>query len=230
MKRVWLILAVFLGLAMQAVPASADVVYTLNCNGNSANCGAGNNNNNFGTVTLSTPVANKVHVLIQLASGFRFGNGNDASTALLWNTTFTSNSNENITAMSNSDFSPTGAISNSSYSAGSYFGAGYDFRVERTNNNNNSTVTALSFDVTRQGGMTLGPLNFAEFNNDNGGAYFFAAQIRTTQSGSDLFWVASNKAGVKVPEPGTMTLSIAALGGLMGLAMLQRRRKLARAA
>jgi MYXO-CTERM domain-containing protein len=42
--------------------------------------------------------------------------------------------------------------------------------------------------------------------------------------------VASNTAGVKVPEPGTWTLSIAGMAGLAGLVMLQRRRKWARVA
>lgn len=227
MKRVWLILAAMLGLAATAMPASADVQYTLNCSGNAANCGAGNNNFNFGTVTLSTPNGlTSVHVVVQLAAGYRFSSTNNDD-AFYWNApTFALNNNQNITNLT-STFDSNGVQNNGTRNAGSYFNTGgFDYFVER--DNSGGSPTSLSFDVTRTGGLTLGDFN--EKNGDNAGAYFFAAQIRTTTAFSSLFWVASNKAGVRVPEPGTMTLSIAALGGLMGLAMLQRRRKLVRAA
>ena len=225
MKRFWLILAAMLGLAASAVPASADVVYTFNCSGSAANCGAGNNNFNFGTVTLSTPVANSVHVVVQLASGYRFGGSNNDD-AFYWNApTFAMNNNQNITNLTGT-FDSTGVQNNGTRNAGSYFNTGgFDYFVER--DNSGGSPTSLSFDVTRTGGLTL--TNFAETNGDNAGVFYFAAQIRTTVNNSSLFWVASNKAGVNIPEPGTMTLSIAALGSLMGLVMLQRRRKLARA-
>ena len=220
MKRFWLILAAMLGLAVSAMPASAAIQYTLNCSGNAANCGAGNNNFNFGTVTLSDNGGGSVDVTVQLASGYRFGgNGVDS---LYWNTSASGNQTlSNVT----SGFGPTGSQANSSYAAGSYFSTGstnFDFMVERSNNS--GAPTLLSFDVTRTGGLTLA--DFATGND--GGAFYFAAQIRTTDN-TTLFWVASNKAGVDIPEPATMTMSIAALASLMGLAMLQRRRKLARA-
>jgi len=225
MKRVWLILAAMLGLAATAMPASADVQYTLNCSGNAADCGAGNNNFNFGTVTLSTPNGlTSVHVVVQLASGYRFSSTNNDD-AFYWNApTFALNNNQNITNLT-STFDSNGLQNNGVRNAGSYFNTGgFDYFVER--DNSGGSPTSLSFDTTRTGGLTLA--DFAQGND--GGVFYFAAQIRTTASGSNLFWVASNKAGVRVPEPATMTLSIAALGGLMGLAILQRRRKLVRAA
>ena len=51
MKRILLAMAVFMGAAMQAVPAAADVSYTLNCSpgGSSFTCPSGAN---YGSVTL----------------------------------------------------------------------------------------------------------------------------------------------------------------------------------
>ena len=67
----------------------------------------------------------------------------------------------------------------------------------------------------------------ADFATGNdGGVFYFAAQIRTTAS-STLFWVASNQAGVSIPEPATWMLVFAAMAGLT---VFYRRRKLARAA
>lgn len=217
MKRFWLILAAMLGLAATAIPASADVQYTLNCSGNAANCGAGNNNFNFGTVTLSTPSAGNVHVVVQLASGYSFGNTNNQD-SFYWNTNLSGSGSAETLSNLTSTFDSNGAQSNGSYNAGSYFNTGgFDFFVER--DNNNVLPTSLSFDVTRSGGLTLA--NFASTNGDGAGVYYFAAQIRTTAS-STMFWVASNKAGVNIPEPATWALFFAAMAGLT---VLYRRRK-----
>lgn len=220
MKRFWLILAAMLGLAVQAVPASADVVYTLNCSGSAANCSGANANFNFGTVTLSTPSAGNVHVVVQLAGTNRFSASNNTD-SFYWNTSASGNQ---IISNLTSTFDSNGSQSNASsgLDAGSYFNTGsFDFFVER--DNSGGTPQSLSFDVTRSGGLAL-----ADFANGNGssGVFYFAAQIRTTAS-STLFWVASNKAGVTVPEPATWMLFFAVMAGLT---MLYRRRKLARAA
>ena len=220
MKRVWLIFAAILGLAATAMPASADIQYTLNCSGSAANCTGANANFNFGTVTLSTPNGlTSVHVVVQLANGYSFGNTNNQD-SFYWNTTASGNQTlSNLT----STFDSNGSQANGSYAAGSYFSTGgqnFDFFVER--DNNNVLPTSLSFDVTRTGGLTLA--NFATGND--GGVYYFAAQIRTAAS-STMFWVASNKAGVRVPEPATWLMFFAAMAGLT---LLYRRRKLVRAA
>ena len=68
MKQFWLILSVFLGLASTAVPASADIQWTLNCS--DTPCTGSNANNNFGTVVakqIGTGSAAYVEVTITLA-------------------------------------------------------------------------------------------------------------------------------------------------------------------
>src|ERR1044071_491756 len=52
MKQFWLILTVFLGLASTAVPASADIQWTLSCS--AAPCTGSNANHNYGTDRKST--------------------------------------------------------------------------------------------------------------------------------------------------------------------------------
>ena len=217
MKRFWFILAAFLGLAVQAVPASADIVYTLKCS--TVACGG---STTYGTVTLSTPVnLTSVHVSVQLTSNYQFGGNNTDS--FLWNGL--TNDTLVVSNVTGGGFD-SGNITNGDHEA-SVFTSGsnneFDYLIQRSNNM--GAPTSLSFDVTKSGGLTL-----ANFATDNDGAgFFFAAQIRTTSS-NDLFYVASNTVGVKVPEPGTWTLSIAGMAGLAGLVMLGRRRKWARVA
>ena len=73
MKRVWFILAAFLGLAVSALPASAAIQYSLSCS--TAACTAAGGSINYGTVTL-TPSGSgssaKVTVSVSLAAGYRF--------------------------------------------------------------------------------------------------------------------------------------------------------------
>jgi MYXO-CTERM domain-containing protein len=211
MKRVWLILVAFLGLALQAAPASAAIQYTLNCT-TVACTGAGSGN--YGTVTLTDIGSGSIHVDVSLESGYRFGANN--TDALLWN-----GLTNDILSVSNltSGFGPTGSNANGSYAASPFTTASttFDYRLQRSNSS--GAPTALSFDVTKTGGLTLA--NFATGND--GGVYYFASQIRTIDN-TTLFYVASNQAGVQVPEPGTLTLSIAGLAGLAGLVLLRRRR------
>jgi len=211
MKRFWLFLATFLGLAIMAVPASAAMQYTLNCT--TVAC-SGGGSGNYGTVTL-TDNSGVIHVNVALASGYQFGANNTA--ALLWNGL----TNDTLVVSNlTSGFGSTGSNANGSYTAGTPFNASgaFDYKILRSNSA--GSPAALSFDVTKTGGLTLA--NFATVND--GGVYYFATQIRTTSSAT-LFYVASNLAGVKVPEPGTITMSIAGLMGLVGFAVLQRRRK-----
>jgi hypothetical protein len=215
MKRFWLILATALGLATQAVPASAGVQYTLNCT-TVACTGAGSGN--YGSVTLTDIGGGSINVSVSLSSGYQFGANN--TNALLWNgLTADTLVVSNVT----SGFGPIGNNANASYAASPFTTATqlFDYKIQRSNSS--GAPTALSFDVSKTGGLTLA--NFATGND--GGVYYFASQIRTTSS-STLFYVAANQAGIAVPEPGTLTMSIAGLMGLVGFAMLQRRRKLAR--
>jgi hypothetical protein len=219
MRRFWLILTAFLGLALQAVPASAAVQYTLNCNA-VATCSG-----NYGTVTLTQSGAagsESIHVDLTLASGFQFAANNTHS--LLWNGL----TNDTLTVTNlvgnASAFNVVAGGANGAYAASPFTTATQLFDYEIDRSNNSGSPTALNFDVTKTGGLTLA--NFATGND--GGVYYFAAQIRTIAS-STAFFVAANQAGIQVPEPGTLTLSIAGLAGLAGMALLRRRRYRAQA-
>jgi len=219
MRRFWLILTAFLGLALQAVPASAAVQYTLNCT-TVACTGAGNGN--YGTVTLTNLGSGKINVAVALASGFTFGPKDGH--LLLWNGTGNTDqlSISNITSNA-STFGIEGSGNNGTYNPPSPFNATGAFDYSMTRSNNASGASTLSFDLTKSGGLALA--NFATTND--GGAYYFGALIRG--SSGDPFFVASNQAGVNVPEPSTLTLSIAGLAGLAGMALLRRRRYRAQA-
>jgi hypothetical protein len=213
MKRSWLILAAFLGLAIQAAPASAAVTYSLSCT--TILC-TGPGTGTYGTVTLTQSGASgseKVNVSVVLASGYQFGSNN--THALLWNgltndTLSVSNYSSNA-----SSFGVLSSGANGSYAASPFTGSSnnFDYAVDRANNS--GSPTSLSFDVTKSGGLTLA--NFATDND--GGGFFFAAFIHKNSTDTN-FYVASNQ----VPEPGTLMLSVPALAALAGLAVLRRRR------
>jgi hypothetical protein len=222
MKQLWLILAAFLGLASQAVPASAAIQYTLNC---STLACTGTGSGNYGTVTLTQSGAvgaETIHVDVSLASGITFGGNNTHS--LLWNGL--TNDNLSVTNLTGnaSTFNVVASGANGSYAASPFTTATQLFDYEIDRSNNSGTPTALSFDVTKTGGLTLA--NFATGND--GGVFFFASFIHQNSSNTNFF-VASNQEGIQVPEPGTLTLSIAGLAGLAGLALVQRRRYRAQA-
>ena len=221
MKRFWLILAAMMGLAASALPASAAVVYTLNCT--TVAC-TGGGFGNYGTVTLTQSGAvgaEKVNVSVSLASGYRFGsNGNPA----LY---FNGATNDTLTmsafsSVGGGNFGATASGANGSRNASPFstdilgfcISTCWDYGTQRTNNS--GTPTGFSFDVIKAGGLTL-----ANFTDNDGGGFFFAADIRTLAS-STLFWVAAKG----IPEPATWALFFAAMAGLT---VLYRRRKLARA-
>src|SRR5258708_7063564 len=80
MKRFWLILAAFLGLAASAVSASADLLFTLNDPGGAFSPGT------FGTVNLHQVGSGSsayVTVTLQLAAGDVFA-GTGAGFAITW--------------------------------------------------------------------------------------------------------------------------------------------------
>jgi hypothetical protein len=216
MKRLGLILAALMGLAVQVVPASAAVQYTLDCT--TVAC-TGGGFGNYGTVTLTQSGAvgaETIHVTVALVSGYQFGTKDTNS--LLWNGTGNTDT-LTVTGMTSdaSAFAIQGSGANGTYIPASPFNAtgAFDYAINRTNNG--GTPTTLSFDVTKSGGLTL--LNFATGND--GGAFFFGSVIRATASG-DNFFVASN-----VPEPQTWLMFFA---GLAVLPVLQFRRKRIKAA
>jgi hypothetical protein len=194
------------------------VQYTLNCK--SVAC-TGVDSGNWGTVTLTDIGGGKINVAVVMASGVELGANNQ--NAFLWNGTGNDTLTISNLTSNASAFAIQGAGANGTYAPPSPFntsGAAFDYAINRTNNG--GTPTTLSFDLTKSGGLTLA--NFA--TTDDNGAFYFGALVK--QSGS-TFFVAANQAGVKVPEPGTLTLSIAGLAGLAGLVLLQRRRYRVRA-
>ena len=229
MKRLGLILAALVGLAVQAVPASADMVFTLNCNG--APCTGGAAGHNYGTVTLQTVSSTQVHVIVDLAapgavSGETFANSS-AGFAIAWDLNGGVPDSIAISAATPSSGSFAVATTGGSY-LGDYKAApftqgtngdGFNYAIDYNGATGTSGNNKLIFDVTRSTGLVLGDF----VKNPN---YFFTADIAIS---GDTFNVASNGPGVKMPEPQTWTLSIAGLAGLTGLVMLQRRRKEAKA-
>ena len=239
MKGFWLALATVLGLAVQAVPASAAFTWTYTLNCNTSNCNSGND---YGTVkltqigsgTVQSPY--QIQVTVNLHAGYTFDNSNATrSYALLWNlqndpdTTISSvtnhftvqdggDNNHSYAALNPSTPIATPFTSSSCGTAANCFEyAIKDTRTDRTDSN-------LVFDVTKNGGLTMSSI-LNPFTKDNAG-YYFAAYI-TNSSGADM-WVGTN--ADPVPEPMTWTMSVAGLMGLAGFAMLQNRRKLAKAA
>lgn len=225
MKRVWFILAALMGLAVSALPASAAVQYTLNCS--TAACTGAGGSINYGTVTLTesgSGASAKVNVSVSLSAGYRFG-GSNGTPALYFNGA--TNDTLAMSAFSSVGGGSFGAVAsgaNGSLTASPFstntqilcfISTCFDYGTQRTNSS--GTPTGLSFDVTKSGGLTI-----ANFTDNDGGGFFFAADIRTLAS-STMFWVASNKT---VPEPATWALFFAAMAGLT---VLYRRRRLARA-
>lgn len=237
MKRFWLILAAMLGLAASAVPASAAVVYTLNC----TNAACSSTSTTFGTVTLNqTGAVGSEHVTISvsLASTYYF----NTSYALLWNfnsgdaatpaeTIVKQGGNQgNFTVQNsggaNGEFAFSPFTTHASSCSGANSPSCFDYAVKH--NSNPSIFGAdqtLSLDVTKSGGLTLG-----NFTANTLGFAFAASVTRCTSLvfnipscvNSQTFTVAAKA----IPEPATWALFFAALAGLT---LLYRRRKLARA-
>src|ERR1043165_549425 len=222
MRLAWVILAVLMVLALQAVPASAGLTYTLNCTANPCTGAA----NNYGTVEITTQGAQTGHVIVNvtLAAGEKFADLSWAY-AILWdignspNLTITpQGNNASHFAVQNSGnpslylASPFGHNNNNC--SGQNATSCFDYGV--AHKDSSGMDSTLAFDVTSSAGLALS--NFVATSE----GLSFAGMI--LQSGSSTpFYVASN--GTPVPEPQTWTMSAAGLAGLAGLAMLRRRRK-----
>jgi len=217
MKRVLLVLAAFLGLAAQAAPASADMVYTLTCD--TVACGSPTN---YGTVTLKQ-IGSSVEVTVALAPNTFAGTG--AGYAINWNIT----GNPNLTTAldgahpllpgqtfdTNNFAIKDNTVSGKTYKA-SPFGSDWMYAIDsKQSGGNASNDNTLIFDVTKSGGLVL--TDFVPLSG-----FMFAVDIWQSAHGP-TFVVAA-----KVPEPQTWLLFLAGLAGLTALGMLQRRRKLAR--
>jgi hypothetical protein len=232
MKRVLSVLAVFLGLAALAAPASANMVtYTLNCD--SVACGSPTN---YGTVTLQdfgTGSTAYVQVTVDLKTAGNTFAGTGAGYAINWNIAGTPDSTPDLsvnitTPNPNNDTNckkncpqplfelQDGGAGGHTYSA-SPFGSNWEYAIDYLPTGGNATHdNKLVFDVTTSTGLTLA--NFAPIST----GFLFAVDIWQGPHGP-TFVVAA-----KVPEPQTWLLFLAGMAGLTALVMLGRR-KLARA-
>jgi hypothetical protein len=219
MKQFWLALVSVLGLAATSAPALADLQYTLALDSAGGTITAGHN---FGTVTLHQTSGTVVRVTVQLnttIAGMGFAN-TSAGYAVAWDmqngvpnsVTF------DATNVNNSHYSVQAL--NGSYKASPFTSGGtgnkYNYAIDYEAAT--GTDSKLVFDVTRSSGLAL-----TDFVGNP--AYRFAVDIITTANATRN--VATYGDGVTVvPEPRTWLLFIA---GLLGLTVLQRRRKLVRA-
>jgi hypothetical protein len=221
MKRVALAIAVFLGAAVQAVPAAADVTYTLDCN--SVACGT---QTNYGSVTLhpfGSGTGAGVHVTVDLttASATETFVGTGAGYAVNWN--ISGNPNLSVTNITPATGCPlncyfqlqdnaaggtTNGKPNFSYKA-SPFGSNWMYAIDYGPNGSTGTDNKLQFDVTKSGGLVLTDFVAAD-------GFYFAVDIFRD---NNTFVVASN---TFVPEPGTWMMLIAGMGLMF---MMQRRRR-----
>jgi len=241
MKRFWLILAAFLGLAATAVPASADIVYTLSQGGTLLSTPG-----NYGTVTATQLGAGTaldpyhVQVKIDLLSTERFvtTGGHDG---IIFNLNGSPTVQSILVTSSNaSKFTVKNTAP--TYATGSYadspFLGPFEYAIAWNDNGaGTATETSITFDIKAVGGLVLSPTLFS-----TSGGVAFAIDIGTgcsttykdgnpNKPKTDCAATGAIASGppTQVPEPGTVTMSIAGLMGLAGFALIQRRRKLVRA-
>jgi hypothetical protein len=243
MKRFWLILAASLGLMASALPASADLLYTLNQGG-----GAFATPGNYGTVKLhqvGTGATAYVTVTVTLAANEVFV-GSAAGYAITWNitgapvlssVTITSANAANFTVQNFDTHDVTAPVYDrykaspfTSGNCGPTTASCFMYAIDsNATGSSNAIGTPLIFDVKKSGGLLLS--GFAANSNGDFFAVDIGANCHTTvktgktecaKTGN----VASNGPPVQVPEPRTWLLFLA---GLVGLPLLHRRRKLARA-
>jgi hypothetical protein len=218
MKRFWLILATLLGLAATSIPASADLVYTLDVDSDFST------GHNFGTVTLSQAAGNTTNVTVTVQlnttiAGIGFAN-TTAGYAIAWDLNGgvpdliainAATPNPSSFAVQTTSGSYFGDYKGSPFTSGAN-GNGFNYAIDYTGATGTSN-NLLVFDVTRSAGLALSDF----IGNPN---YRFAVDIITTAGGT-------RNVAVRVPEPRTWALFFA---GLVGLTVLRRRRKLAKAA
>jgi MYXO-CTERM domain-containing protein len=240
MKQFWLILAIFLGLASTAVPASADIVWTLN-QGSLGQAGTV-----YGTVTAvqkkDAQNVNFVEVTITLASNplgtpptkdFFLATGQHIGIA--WDMSVVPDGLNIVSPNANkfTEQALNGSYTDAPFTSGQ--NGNFNYAIKPTASSGGAaTETSIVFDLTKTGGLTLTDTLFSH----NAGGYYWAVDIGyacTTNAqgkadcGSRTGVVAANSYVVTTPEPGTWTMAIAGLAGLTGLAALRRRRKLVRA-
>ncbi|HKU64346.1 MAG TPA: PEP-CTERM sorting domain-containing protein [Rhizomicrobium sp.] len=224
MKRIWLILAAFLGLAATSLPAMADIQYTLNQGGS-----VGPTPFNYGTVNLhqvGTGGSAYITVTVTLSAGEVFLTTGSHS-GFTWNL-LGSTTPDSVTITSANAGGFTVRPFNGSY-GNSPFGD-FEYAIENKDTGGNGGIAGpLVFDIKRTGGLLLTDTLFSANADGN----FFGSDIGTGCTFSSGKWGCAKTgvvaANTRIPEPQTWLLFFAGLAGLTALVMLQRRRKLARA-
>ncbi len=239
MKRFLLVLATFLGLAATALPASADISWTLNQGGS-----LGPTPGNYGTVTaaqIGTGSSAYVQVTITLTSNpaanpptSNYFVTTGQHSGIVWNMAIVPDSvtvsSGNASLFTVQPLNPQGGYADAPASTGGNF----QYAISWNGNGAGSaSENSITFDIKKSGGLLLTNNLFTA----NGGGYYWAADIglnctrsqngKTSCAGGT--GVVAANTYTQVPEPGTWTMSVAGLMGVAGLIMLQRRRKQAQA-
>lgn len=227
MKRIVLAMAVFLGAAVQAVPAAADVTYTLNCSDISCSPSG-----NYGSVTLhqlGSGSTSSVEVTVNLVTVMNNFAGTGAGFAVNWNIAGNPSLTTHIDAhdAANDPLPPQTiydtthfAIQDNTQSGFTYkaspFGSDWMYAIDYTvSGGKASNDNYLIFDVTRSGGLVI-----SDFVN-NASGFIFAADIFGGPCSPTCVVAA------KVPEPATWLMFFIGLAGVTWL--VQRRRQMVRA-
>lgn len=224
MKRFWLILAAFLGLAVTAVPASADIVYSLSNGG-----GILQTPGNYGTVTVSQFASDTIRVKIDLLPTERF-----VTTGSHGGIVFSLTGNPNLTSINVASgnasmftVQPLGG----GYSDSPFLGP-FEYAISWNGNGaSNASETSITFDLKFGSNMLLSPTLFQQVSG-----VYFAVDIGTgcssqtnnkgeTKTSCAATGAIASGPPTQVPEPGTVSMSIAGLMGVAGLVVLRRRRQ-----
>jgi hypothetical protein len=240
MKRFWVVLVAFLGLAATVAPASADIVYTLTQGGSILQTPG-----NYGTVTVSQFASDTIRVKIDLLPTERFlstGSHDGIVFSLtgspdLRSITIQPPNVSKFTVQNAQNAQNTPAVTPGSYTDSPFLGP-FEYAISWNGNGaSGATETSITFDLKFGSNLLLSSSLFQQVSGT-----YFAVDIGTgcnttykdnnpnkPQTSCANTGAVASGPPTYVPEPGTITMSIAGLMGVAGLVMLQRRRKLARA-
>jgi hypothetical protein len=219
MRRLWLVLAAFLGLAASVAPASADITWSL------TQAQSGWSGSPYGTITAHQLTSDTIQVTINLSS---YGTGSNKTqnvfvatgshSGITWDMSVVPTS-ISITSSNASKFTVQ-PIDNGNGSYGNSPFGSFEYAISWNGNGASSAnESSIVFDITKTGGLTLSSGLFTKNSGNNYWGVDIGLKCKDGCSKTGV--VAANT----VPEPGTWTLSIAGLMGLAGFAMAQRRRK-----
>jgi len=235
MKRFWIILAAFLGLAAATVPASADVVWTLTQGGSVGP------NGNYGTITAHQQTSDTIRVTIALT----FGSNSDGTpvnrfvttgshSGIAWNIAGNPTISNISVVSGNSAFFQVQPFANPGTYGDPPAGT-FEYAIAYTGPNGAKALqNSITFDIKFASNTVLAPSLFS--SNSSGNVWGVdlitgCHPVTVIKDGRPKTETQCGNTGVvaALPEPGTISMSIAGLMGVAGLVVLQRRRKQVRA-